>query len=281
MIPYAEDKAHIKREKARGAIALALESRWEEAVAVNSAILEEFPKDMEACNRLGKALSELGRYKEAGEAFRQALAISRANVIARKNLKRLAHLEGETALPKHGSKVPPQLFIEEGGKTTRVSLANLSPGRAHLRMAPGDAVKLRIAGNGIAVESLQKRYLGEIEPRLASRLSRLIRRGNTYDAVVIAVDERSLVVMIRETYQHPSQEGVVSFPSKIAAVGLYPYLRASPLTTELEMEETEEGIGRSPIIEWDEDGEETIAVPSSSKEEEESLTPKDELEEEN
>ena len=264
---YAQDKMRIKREKVREAIALAIESRWEEAVAVNHSILKDFPDDPETYNRLGKALSELGQYKEAGEAFRQALKISRSNMIARKNLQRLAHLEGENAPPKQGSKVAPRLFMEESGKTKIVSLMNLSPGRAHLRMAPGDAVRLRITTNGVAVESLQRKYLGEIDPKLASRLTRLMNRGNRYAAAVVAVDERSLVVMIKETYRDPSQEGIVSFPSKVAAVGLYPSLRTPLLGTELDMEDTEEEIERPPFTGWDEDadGDEAIARPPSDE----------------
>ncbi len=173
-----EDKARIKRDQARDAIALALASRWEEAVALNREIVEDFPRDVEAYNRLGKALSELGQYKEAKDAFRQTLNISPANGIARKNLQRLAHLNEEVAVPKHGSKVAPQLFIEERGKTATVSLKKLPSDGGHLRMAPGDAVDLRVAGGGLTVESPEGQYLGEIEPKLGQRLAQLIQGGN-------------------------------------------------------------------------------------------------------
>ena len=279
MIPYAEDKERIISGKAKEAIALALQGRWDEAVIVNRSILRDFPDDMETCNRLGKALSELGRYGEAKEAFRQALKISRANMIAMKNLRRLAHLEEGAAFPRHGSKVVPQLFMEDMGKTAKASLIKLSPGRAHLSMAPGDAVRLRTTGNGIAVESLQRRYLGEIDPKLASRISRLMSRGNTYAAAVAAVDEQSLIVMIKETYRHPSLEGKASFPSRVSSSELQPYPSTPPLPTELELEETEEGLARSPITDWDEDGEDATADTTSEEEGEERSTVRGEFEE--
>ena len=47
---------------AKEAIALAMQGRWEEAVAANRAILELFPEDVDAYNRLGSALMELGEY---------------------------------------------------------------------------------------------------------------------------------------------------------------------------------------------------------------------------
>ena len=161
-----EEKARSRRDKAKEAIALALESRWEEALALNREIVEEFPRDVEALNRLGKALSELGQYKQAEDAFRQTLEISPANMIARKNIKRLSHLGDRDAQPKLGSKVAPQLFIEERGRTATVSLRNLPPGTAHLPMAPGDAVELRPTGSRTAVENVQGEYLGELEPKL-------------------------------------------------------------------------------------------------------------------
>ena len=75
-----------KNDLTRQAVALAMESRWEEAVEVNRAILDDFPTDLETCNRLGKALSELGQNVEARKAFERALSISPNNPIAKKNL---------------------------------------------------------------------------------------------------------------------------------------------------------------------------------------------------
>ena len=50
-----------------------MEGRWEAATEVNRSILDLFPEDMEAFNRLGKALLESGDYIEARSAFTQAL----------------------------------------------------------------------------------------------------------------------------------------------------------------------------------------------------------------
>ena len=66
-----------KKEMAKRAIALAMESRWSDAVATNQAIASEFPDDLEAYNRLGKALAELGRNREARTAFQRRTGDSR------------------------------------------------------------------------------------------------------------------------------------------------------------------------------------------------------------
>ena len=84
-----EYRSKIRREMSRDAIALAMENRWEEASVVNSSILELFPNDLEAHNRLGKACFELGVYQKARDAFNGALRLSPSNTIARRNLDRL------------------------------------------------------------------------------------------------------------------------------------------------------------------------------------------------
>ncbi len=68
-----EEAARLKRQGAEQAIQLALESKWEEAVALNRAILDAQPNDVDTWNRLGKALLELGRYREAHEAYGKSL----------------------------------------------------------------------------------------------------------------------------------------------------------------------------------------------------------------
>ena len=63
MAQDGDGKARKKRDKAKEAIALALASRWQDAAVLNRELIDEFPRDVEAHNRLGKALSELGQYR--------------------------------------------------------------------------------------------------------------------------------------------------------------------------------------------------------------------------
>ena len=267
MILDSESKARKKRDKAKEAIALALSSRWQEAVDLNREIIEEFPRDVEAHNRLGKALSELGHYREAKAAFGRTLEIAPANSIARKNLRRLDQLSEDAPVPRQGSKATLQLFIEERGKSGSISLTRLPPDGAHLHVAPGDAVQLRLSGKGLTVESTDGLYLGEVEPKQGQRLARLMEGGNRYEAAVTSVQEDSLVIMIRETYQHSSQQGIISFPYKQPMGGVYSYLGSPPLPAEIDLEDEEIELDRPPIIDWDEEGEVTIAAPPSDEEE--------------
>ena len=83
-----QDKARMKRLRTEQAVQFAAQSRWEDAIAANRAILAAFPEDAEAYNRLGKSLGETGKIKEAREAYQKALEIEPTNSIARENLER-------------------------------------------------------------------------------------------------------------------------------------------------------------------------------------------------
>ena len=95
-----------RRQRTEAAIAHALARRWDEAAAENRALLEENASDVEAANRLGKALTELDDLAGAEEAYVAALAIDSANSIARKNLGRIqaARAGAEQGAPAKGAK---------------------------------------------------------------------------------------------------------------------------------------------------------------------------------
>ena len=77
----AEDVRTLK-VKTREAIALAMDSKWEEAIAVNRELIRAFPDNLDAYNRLGKALLETGDPQGARAAFGRSLAVDPANTIA-------------------------------------------------------------------------------------------------------------------------------------------------------------------------------------------------------
>ncbi len=246
------DREKVRKELARKAITLAMQSRWEEAVEVNRSILTEFSDDLEAYNRLGKALSELGRNREAREAFQRALQISPHNTIARKNLERLSRL-GDEVVPPPAARTgtAPEVFIEESGKAGVTALINLAPSNVLLKLAPGHSVELQIDGTALKVADPSGEYVGQVEPKLAARLTRLIKGGNRYEARVTSVGEHELTIIIRETYKHPSQAGIVSFPSRSGA-DYRVYLPSTLLGYELGEEEGEES-DATAVKDWSDD----------------------------
>ncbi|MCX6004281.1 MAG: tetratricopeptide repeat protein [Chloroflexi bacterium] len=212
-----EEKARIWRKIAQDAIKLATENRWKEAVAANERIIEVFPTDVDAYNRLGRAHMELGDYKKARDAYSRTLELSPSNIIARKNLERLALLKGvNVAKKEQRRKVPPNAFIAEVGKAGVVNLKELAPQPVLVSMAPGEQVFLKVRNQDVVAENDKKEYLGVVEPEHGLRLAKLIKGGNQYISAIVSLDGDKVKVIIRETFQHPSQAGKLSFPIKTA-----------------------------------------------------------------
>ncbi len=175
----------LKPRLSRDAVALALKGEWERAAEVNRAILELFADDVEAMNRLGKALIELGQYPEAKEVLTAVTRIAPYNSIAKKNLARLENLVSIPAPAKPGrraapalDKKRPQLFIEESGKSGTTVLRKTASSQTVARVAPSDPAFLEAQNNAINVYSRDGEYLGQVEPRLGQRLIRLMYGGN-------------------------------------------------------------------------------------------------------
>jgi len=201
--------------RSKQAVALAMDGRWREAVSANQSLIESFPNDVNAYNRLGRAYMELGEYSQAEEAYRHAIELDPYNLIAKKNLERLSRL-GKTVVGLQGGldKVEPQQFVEETGKAGLVKLYHLAAPEILAKMGAGDKVYLKIDGSSLIVENALGEYLGRIEPRHEQRLIKLMGGGNRYSAAIVSSMEGMVTVIIREVYQHPSQVGRPSFPAK-------------------------------------------------------------------
>jgi len=235
-----EEQVRLRRQRSKNAIALAMEGRWREAVAANKEIIESFPNDVDAYNRLGKAYMELGEYSLAKEAYAKAIELDSYNIIAQKNLRRLSYLGEAAATPEADSaKAKPEHFIEETGKAGVVSLYRLAPREVLAKIVAGDRVYLKVNETSLAVENSRGQYLGLVEPRHAQRLIKLMEGGNRYAGAIVSSAEDRVNVIIREIYQDPSQAGQLSFPPK-GGEGLRPYLSDKMLRRELEYAETSE-----------------------------------------
>ena len=242
-VPFApEERAKFRRLNTEQAINLARQSKWEEAVEVNERLIGAFPNDADALNRLGKALTELGRYPNAVNAYERALAADPTNTIAQKNVARLQTLKDEGAIPQVQQRYDPALFIEEPGKTAVTTLVNVASSEVLAPMAAGDQLSLRINGSVIEVRDLRNQVIGQLEPKITLRLLPLMSSGNEYAAAVTAIDDHQVRAIIRETYQHPDNAAKVSFPTTGASgEGVRPYTRDSVLRYELDDEDDEFG----------------------------------------
>lgn len=209
--------ARLKRNLSRDAVSLALKGEWERATEVNRAILELFEDDVEAMNRLGKALMELADYDAAKQVLDRVVSIAPYNNIAKKNVARLAQLEATPATAKQARKggTAAHLFIEESGKSGTTVLQKPCGGQLIGRVTPSDPANLVVEENAINVYTNENEYLGQVEPRLARRLIRLIYGGNKYDAAILGVNAQAISIIMRETYRDRTLDGVCSFPTRI------------------------------------------------------------------
>ena len=220
----------LKRDLSQEAVNLAVKGEWERATEVNIAILESFPTDVEAMNRLVKALIETGSYVDAQAALNQVCEIAPYNNIAKKNRARLDQLTANPDLPKSETSKQArkaagasQTFIEESGKSATTvlrnsnSLRNPNGRKTTVHLAPSDPVVLSREKNTVMVKTLDGQLLGQLEPKMGNRLARLMDRGNKYSAVVVSVNDDGVSIMVRETFKHPSLQNMCSFPSQSAA----------------------------------------------------------------
>jgi tetratricopeptide repeat protein len=234
-----ESTEHLKprSQYAEDAVQLAIAGNWDEAVKLNKFIIDNLGPDEEAQNRLGKALSELGKLKEAKAAYEVALKLNPMNSIAKRNAARInALLHQKEGLKVGGTKVDLNLFVEEMGKTIITILDGVAGNDICSKAAAGDVAELNIEGDGIVAETARGVRLGLLEPKLARRLTKFMRGGNRYQAGVTSCEGNTVKLIVRETYQDPRFAGKPSFPMRRKReVEFRPYSKESLLAREVEV----------------------------------------------
>jgi tetratricopeptide (TPR) repeat protein len=256
-----ESTEHLKprSQYAEDAVQLAIAGKWDDAVKLNKFIIESFGADEETQNRLGKALSELGKLKDAKSAYEAALKLNPMNSIAKKNAARInTLLHQKEGLKAGGTRVDLNLFVEEMGKTIITPLESSAPDICS-KVAAGDVAELRVEGDGIAAETSRGVRLGLLEAKLARRLIKFMRGGNRYQAGVTSCEGSAVKLIVRETYQDPRFAGKPSFPMRRKReVEFRPYTKESLLAREVEVfsedEEEEALVAGAPATEDIEEG---------------------------
>ena len=240
---------------AEEAIALALDSKWEEALAVNQQLIDKHGPDEDAYNRMGKALTELARLTEAIDAYRRTLEMNAQNSIAQKNMHKLAvMMETKERLGSAAvASIDVDLFTEEPGKSALTVLTE--PKHAvTVAVAPGDVVNLETDDGKLNARTVKGVLLGQVDTKIARRLLPLMKTGNRYSAAVARVQEDRIEVMIREEFQSAENVRRSSFPMSASASreDFRPYAKESLLASR--------GIDAESMSSEDEDGGEEPSV---------------------
>lgn len=200
-------------EPSRQAIQAALNRDWKEAIRLNTAILKDNPKDVDALNRLGRAYFENGLKTKSLSTYEKVLHIDKYNHIAAKSIEllktsRVTH--NPAGQPSVGSALP--IFLEEPGVTKTVALIRPGDSKVVSRLRPGDPVVLSAREHCVSVNSLQNEYLGRLPDDLASRLRTFITDGNKYSAWIRSVDMPILKIFIKEISRTSKYRNSPSFP---------------------------------------------------------------------
>jgi ribosomal protein L29 len=285
-----ETGEHVKprSQYADEAVQLAIAGKWDEAAKLNRFIIESFGADEETQNRLGKALSELGKLKDAKAAYEVALKLNPMNSIAKKNAARInTLLHQKEGLKVGGTRVDLNLFVEEMGKTIITALEGAS-GDICSKVAAGDVAELRIDGDGIVAETSRGVKLGQLEAKMARRLIKFMRGGNRYQGGVTSCDGSTVKLIVRETYQDPKFVGKPSFPMRRKReVEFRPYTKESLLSRGSGVEvftedEEEEALVETPATDDLEEGMHAVEEEAETVDfSEEAETDDDEDEDEN
>lgn len=236
----SEDRQRLRRLRSEKAIQLAMQNKWQEAADLNRQILEQFPDDVDALNRLGKALMELGLYAESRDQYARATQLDPSNGIAAKNLVRLTKLADEAAASpvvavSHAQRVDPSVFIEESGKTAVTDLVDRAPFHSIATLTAGDKLALKVEGGAVRVIAPGDVVVGQLEPKIGQRVMRLVAAGNRYSAAITSIDDSHVRIIIREEYRDPSMRSRPSFPTQGPEVR--PYTKDAIFRTDLDDED--------------------------------------------
>ena len=194
----------------RLAIQAAKAGDWQAAVEKNQQILNFYPEDTNALNRIGVAYIQLNEFPKSKKAFKHSLEIDKANTIARKHLDRLDNNQ-VVAAPSFIK----QHFIEEPGKTKTIVLHRLANKQILETVTIGTPCELKLKNRYISV-TVNGTYIGALPEDVSFRLTKLMENGNEYECFVKSCDGKNCVAYLKEVKQSQVNAGIQSFPGNKA-----------------------------------------------------------------
>ncbi len=247
---------------------------WNEALETNRIMIEMDPRDVSAHNRIGRALTKLGRLREAFDAYQHATEIDPANAIALRNSARLRgvleNVDAEVVKESDPVNIRAENFVMETGRADVIELEELSPAEQIATILPGDSLQLQVDGPYLRLYTRSGDPVGLVPAKTAHRLIELIRAGNEYSADVVNASLDVVRVLLRETYRSPETHGRLPFPT---LTRLAPENRAALLGTAVSASTGDEIMAETDPDEDTDDSDdpqtESLAGPDDTDENEE------------
>jgi hypothetical protein len=186
---------------------------WKNATALNKALLEENPKDIDALNRLAYAFTILGKIRDAKSTYRKVLKIDVLNQIAVRNIKKLTELSPRQIAKSLSSiKGVNNTFLEETGKTKIIFLVNTAQPKIITLLTTGQPVVITVKRSKVFIQDQGNQYLGVLPDDIGRRLIKMMKGGNTYSACIKSAAEHNVCVFIKETKRISKYKNQPSFP---------------------------------------------------------------------
>ncbi len=209
MDPTTSDTSSLYQQ----AIDAALDSKWEEALAINKQIIKLDPQNIDALNRQAKAYMELGKPNLAKKYYSEVLKIDPYNPIAQKNLKIIKSFKanGQPTIPCNQSRLSPSLFLQEPGKTKIVNLLKVAEPQKLSHAFCGMKVEMTVKNRKITIVDANGNYLGVLPDDVNHHLIRLFKGGNKYELFVKSVRVNSLAIIIKEVFRSKKFKNQPSF----------------------------------------------------------------------
>lgn len=209
MDPTTSDTSNLYQQ----AIDAALDSKWEEALAINKQIIKLDPQNIDALNRQAKAYIELGKPNLARKYYSEVLKIDPYNPIAQKNLKIIKSFKtnGQAAVSCGQNRLSPSLFLQEPGKTKIVNLLKVAEPQKLSHTFCGMKVGMTVKNRKITIVDANENYLGVLPDDVSHHLIRLFKGGNKYELFIKSVRVNSMAIIIKEVFRSKKFKNQPSF----------------------------------------------------------------------
>ncbi|MDA1316898.1 MAG: hypothetical protein O3B87_02630 [bacterium] len=196
------------------AIEAAMNSNWEEAVALNKKITKLLPEEIPAFQRLGYALLQTNKLQDAAKQFKMVLKLQPNNNIAEDHLEKIEILlDKKKNRHTHASKYNSELFLDIPGKTRTISLVTLGKKEDLAGLNVGEEIILKEKRRKLEARSRNDEYIGCLPDDISKRISYFMQEGSEYRAYIKAADLSEVVIFISEVFKGKKVERYPSFPA--------------------------------------------------------------------
>jgi tetratricopeptide (TPR) repeat protein len=204
------------------AVDAAVAQKWEDAAALNKKILDIDANNVDANLRMGFAMLQLEKIKEAKKYYQKALKLQPKSPVALENLDRISILEESSGGKKPGigikATLDPSLFLEIPGKTRSVTLVNLGQKNHLAELDIGEKVDLKLRKRKIEIRTMNGDFIGYLPDDVSKRIIFFIEAKSEYSAHVKEANSTKVVIFVKEEKKGAKVAHYSSFPSKTAII---------------------------------------------------------------